>query len=83
MFLSIRSLYHKQIPARNTISLGQTSKLQAQVKASPAAWWVKQVGKDMALVPLKLLHILLAGYEPFFNTHNKALPQPYRINEDF
>jgi hypothetical protein len=32
--------------------------------ARPAAWWVKQVSKDMALVPLKLLHILLAGYEP-------------------
>lgn len=32
--------------------------------ARPAVWWVKQVGKDMALVPLKLLHLLLVGYEP-------------------
>jgi hypothetical protein len=41
-----------------------TPPLQAQEKAQPAAWWVKQIGKDMALVPLKLLHLLLAGYEP-------------------
>ena len=28
------------------------------------SYWAKQVTKDLVLVPLKLLHLLLAGYQP-------------------
>lgn len=40
--------------------------LRKQAKASPNAFafLAKQVGKDLVLLPLKWLHILIAGYQP-------------------
>lgn len=38
--------------------------LLAEIERSKPSYWAKQVGKDLALVPLKLLHVLLTGYQP-------------------
>lgn len=42
----------------------QHKQLLADIEQTQASYWVKQVSKDLALVPLKLLHILFAGYQP-------------------
>lgn len=38
--------------------------LLAEIEQMNPAYWAKLVAKDLALVPLKLLHLLIAGYEP-------------------
>lgn len=50
-------------PVRQAKATG-TAQPQRQDAERPVIWWAKQVGKDVAIVPLKLLHILLCGYEP-------------------
>lgn len=38
--------------------------LLQEVELTKTSYWAKQVSKDLVLVPLKLLHLLLAGYQP-------------------
>lgn len=39
-------------------------RLLAEIEKTKISYWAKVVGTDLVLIPLKLLHILLAGYQP-------------------
>jgi hypothetical protein len=39
-------------------------RLLREIEQTKISYWAKQVGKDLVLIPLKLLHILIAGYQP-------------------
>lgn len=39
-------------------------RLLREIEQTKISYWAKQVGKDLVLIPLKLLHILIEGYQP-------------------
>jgi len=49
----------------NTPKAATAPVTEAQAKSpSESKYWARKVGVDLALLPLKLLHILVVGYQP-------------------